>query len=136
MKKLILSIFLGIVAACPVLTVTAAPPIGFGQVIDNLDGQKNTKLHVEEYWKSIKGQEVTWSGDVTDVDGSSSKAKLYLADKSRPLYDGYNIIVTTSDVAKASNIKKGQRVRFKGILDDYNSKKPGAVIKLKEAQIL
>jgi hypothetical protein len=136
MKKLILSIFLGIIAACPVLTVTAAPSIGFGQVIDNLDGQKNTKLHVEEYWKFIKGQEVTWSGEVTDVDGGSSKAKLYVADKSRPLYDGYNIIVTTSDVSKASNIKKGQLVRFKGILDDYNSKKPGAVIKLKEAQIL
>lgn len=135
MKKLILSIFLGIVAAYPVLSVNAAP-IAFGQVVDNLDGIKNTKLHSEQYWKTIKGQEVTWSGEVTDVDGGSSKAKVYVADKSRPLYNGYNVIVTTSDVSKASNLKKGQRVRFKGVLDDYNSKKPGAVVKLKEAQIL
>lgn len=136
MKKLLfLSIFLGIVMASPVFTVTAAP-IVFGQVVDGLDGQKNTKLHVEEYWKSIKGQEVTWSGEVTDVDGGSSKARVFVADKSRPLYKGYNIIVTTFDVAKAANLKKGQRVRFKGILDDYDSKKPGAVVKLKEAQIL
>jgi hypothetical protein len=104
--------------------------------VDNLDQRKNTKLHTQEYWKSVKGQEVTWSGEIHDVDGGSSKAKIYVIDKSRPLYKGYNIVVITGDVTKAITLKKGQRIKFKGLLSDYDQKDAGAVVEIKEAMIL
>ncbi len=136
MKKIVFSLFITLLVAAPIFTATAEPAPSFAQIVDHLDGNKNTKLHVQEYWKGIKGQEVTWTGEVYDVQGGSSKAKVYVADKSRPLHKGYNIVVITHDISKAANLKKGQRFRFKGILEDYDSKNPGAVIELKEAQIL
>ena len=119
-----------------VVSAHAASGPSFGTVVDNLDVRKSTKLHVREYWKSIQDQQVSWSGDAWEVQGGAkSRVKLYLADKSRPLYKGYNIIVTSSDVDKAANIKKGQRVRFTGTLRAYNSKRAGAVIEISEATL-
>jgi hypothetical protein len=135
-KKLFRSIA-AVMAAVVTVAVWAAAPASFGQLVDNLDPRKNTKLHAKEYWKNVKGAEVTWTGEVVDVDsGGSSKAKIYVADKSRPLYKGYNIVVITGDIAKASAVKKGQRLRFKGLLDDYDQKDAGAIVELKEAMIL
>lgn len=133
MKRILFSLLVGITLSLPSV---AAQNVAYGELVDNLDLRKNTKLHVTEYWKTVRGSEVTWSGEVVDVKGGSSKVKLYVADKSRPLYKGYNIIVTSSDASKAANLKKGQRVRFKGVLDDYSAKKPGAVIEVVEAQLL
>lgn len=114
----------------------AAQSPSFGAVIDNLDLRKNTKLAVREYWRSIQDQQVSWSGDAYDVQGGAkSRVKLYLADKSRPLYKGYNIVVTSHDVEKAAKIKKGQRVRFTGTLRDYSAKRAGAVIEIADAQL-
>jgi hypothetical protein len=135
MKNIFRSVTLA-ASALAVIAVWAAGPASFGQLVDNLDQRKNTKLHTQEYWKTVKGQEVTWSGEVVDVDGGSSKAKIYVVDKSRPTYKGYNIVVVTSDVAKAMTIKKGQKLRFKGLLDDYDRKDAGAVVELKEATVL
>jgi hypothetical protein len=101
-----------------------------------LDPHKNTKLHAKEYWKNVKGVEVAWSAEVVDVDSSGSSAKIYLADKSRPLYKGYNIVVVTGDVAKAANLRKSQKLRFKGLLDSYDQKDAGAVVEIKEAMLL
>jgi hypothetical protein len=110
--------------------------LSFTTVVDNLDLRKNTKLHVREYWKSIQDQQVSWSGEAYDVQGGAkSRVKVYVADKSRPLYKGYNIVVTSNDVEKAANIKKGQRVRFTGTLHDYNARRAGAVIEITEAQL-
>src|SRR5689334_16046575 len=89
------------------LNAVAAQSLTFVQVVDNVDERKQTKLHAQEFWKSVKSQEVTWSGEVVEVKGGSSKAKVYLADRSRPTYDGYNIIVTTTDVNKAANLSRG-----------------------------
>lgn len=118
------------------LGALAAQSVTFTAVIDNLDLKKNTKLHASEYWKSVRDQSVTWSGETYDVQGGKrSVVKLFLADKSRPLYKGYNIIVTTTDVEKAAAIKKGQRVRFTGTLRDYNAKRSGAVIEVVDASL-
>lgn len=117
-----------------VAPVGAAAPT-FGQVVDGVDGSKNTKLAAKENWKKYKGQEVNWSGVVYQVDTKGSKeAVVYVADKSRPLYKGYNIKAITTDLEKAANFKKGQAIRFKGYIDDFDSKNPGAVVELKETQ--
>ncbi len=134
MKKTMLAavlMFAGWIAA-----TGAAPDLGFNHVYDNLSARNNTTLHVKEYWKEIKGTEVTWAGEAVDVDGGSSKAKIYVADKSRPTYKGYNIIFVTHDIPKAANVKKGQKIRFKGILKDYDQKDAGVVIELSETNIL
>ena len=118
------------------LSVHAAD-LGFATVIDNLDLRKNTKLHVQEYWKGIVGQTVQWSGEAVDVQGGKrSRVKVFIADKSRPLYKGYNIVVVTHDVEKAANIKKGQKVKFSGQLNEFNAKRAGAVIEISDAQLL
>lgn len=119
------------------LSVMGIAPVGaagpsFAEVVDGVDGSKNTKLAAKENWKKFKGQEVSWSGVIHQVDSKGSKeAKVYVADKSRPLYKGYNIELITSDIEKAAGFKKGQTVRFKGIIDDFDSKDPGAVVELK-----
>lgn len=119
-----------LLSAMGITPVSAGPT--FAEVVDGVDGSKNTKLAAKENWKKFKGQEVSWSGVIHQVDSKGSKeAKVYVADKSRPLYKGYNIELITSDIEKAAGFKKGQTVRFKGIIDDFDSKDPGAVVELK-----
>ena len=113
----------------------AAAGPGFAQVFDGVDENKNTKLAAKQFWKDVKGKEVNWGGVVRDVKGDETKAKIYVADNSRPLHDGYNIIVYTHDSQKAAKLKKGQQIRFKGMLDDFDGKKSGAILEVKEATI-
>lgn len=87
----------------------------FNELEDNLDTDKNTKVSVKEYWKKVKGQEVSWTGNVVDVTSGKNRYKISVkaGNKSRP-----NIVLLTSDSA-AATLKKGQSVRFKGSLHTY-----------------
>jgi len=137
MNKVMTTLLAAVLAMSVTLAATAQQSLSFTTVVDNLDLRKNTKLHAREYWKSIQDQQVTWAGEAYDVQGGAkSRVKIYIADKSRPLYKGYNIVVTTNDVEKAANIKKGQRVRFTGALHDYNARRAGAVFEITDAQLL
>ena len=134
MSKIILATVCALMLSGAGLPTAFAAPT-FGQVVDGVDGSKNTKLAAKENWKNFKGQEVSWSGTVYQIDTKgSSEAVIYVADRSRPLYKGYNIRITTGDLAKAAGFKKGQTIRFKGYIYDFDSKNPGAVVKLKNAQ--
>ena len=154
-KLLVLSAFLAVLVGCQqkeapktaaptpkaaqttIYAASATAPAGsFAEVVDNMDLRKQTKLKTKEYWQKVKGTEVTWSGAVYDVQGDSSKAKVYVADKSRPLHSGYNIAVVTHDIEKAANLKKGQSLRFKGNLDDFRNKSAGGIVTVVNAQIL
>jgi hypothetical protein len=137
MKKLTLIVATTLLSVSTLgsLSALAADSMGFGVVVDNLDVRKNTKLHVREYWKSIVNQSVSWSGEVYDVKASRSKVQVLVADKSRPLYKGYNIVVNTRDVSAAADLKIGQRVRFTGTLHEYKAEREGAVLQLAEAQL-
>jgi hypothetical protein len=114
----------------------AAPAGSFGNLLDNMNPRKQTKLYVKEYWKKVKGTEVTWSGVVQDVKGGSSKAKVYVADKLSPLHSGYNIVLVTHDIDKAASLMKGKSLRFTGSLSDFRSKSVGGIVTLTNAQIL
>jgi hypothetical protein len=111
----------------------AAAGLSLGQVVDAVDGAKNTKAAAKANWANFKGQEVSWAGTVVNVDGKPGKYRVFVADRSRPLYDGYNIRCLTSE-EKAEGMKRGQQVRFKGTLYKFNPKSPGAVIDLKDVQ--
>jgi hypothetical protein len=127
------------VAVAMALSSTAfAAEIGsYPSVVEHLSVSKNTQLHVREYWKSSQGQEATWSAEVIDVQGGrKGRVKILAADKSQPTYKGYNIVLVSSDVAKAADMKRGQKIRFKGNLKDYAQKDAATVIELSEVQIL
>lgn len=133
MKKAVAA---GLLAVWAVVTVPVfAAGLSFGQVVDSVEEGKNTKLAAKENWNKVKGTEVSWSGTVHDVKGGSSRARIYVADRSRPVYKGYNIAVVTTDVAKAATLKKGMKIRFTGRLDDFRTKRGGAIIEVDDARI-
>lgn len=129
---LILTLLLGAGAVAD----SMAAGVTFGQVVDGVDTSKNTKLSSKEYWSKVRDQEVTWAGEVYEVQGGKSRAKVYVADRSRPLYKGFNIVLVVNDLSRATKLRKGQHIRFKGRLDDFKSKRAGAVIELSDGQIL
>ena len=132
MKHLIVSVALAVA-----LLPAAVPAAGltFPEVVDAVDRNAHTKLNIKDYWGEVRGKEVTWSGVVYDVEPGKSHVRILVTDKSRPLYHGYNIRVYTQDRTKASNLKRGQRIQFRGLLHNYHSKDAGAVIDVNEATV-
>ncbi|GAB4489100.1 MAG: hypothetical protein OHK006_20360 [Thermodesulfovibrionales bacterium] len=106
----------------------AAAELGFGQVVDNLDLHKNTKLHVREYWDGVRGRGLSSSGTVVDVRGGRGRAQVIVANKSRRLVRGHNIVLVVNDEERAARLRKGQQVRFRGVLHDYRSARHGGVV--------
>lgn len=113
----------------------AAASYGFGAVIDNLDRRKVTKLHAQEYCKHARGADVSWSGKVYDVKGGRRSAKVYVANPSRPIYRGYNIVAVTDDLERAAKVHKGESVRVKGQISRCTLKDNGAIIEVENAAI-
>jgi hypothetical protein len=114
----------------------AGADITLGQIVKGVSGEGNTKLAAQAYWKTVDEQEVTWSGEVVEVKGGRNEANVYVADKSQPLYKGYNIVVKTNDVEKAASLRKGQSIRFSGELENYKVKRVGAVVTVRKARLL
>lgn len=122
-----------------VLFTPAVPAAGltFAAVVDQLKPDKMTKLELKETWKKNKGQEVTWSGTVVDVKDGKKQAKVYVLDNSRKNYNGYNITLAVKDKDAAAKLKRGQQIRFKGSLHDFDPHNNGSIsIDLRHAQIL
>jgi len=107
----------------------------FGTVIDNLDRRKVTKLHAQEYCKDARGADVNWVGKVFDVKGGRRGAKIYVANASRPVYRGYNIVAVTDDVDAAAKVRKGEQVRVKGQISRCTLKDNGAIIEVDNATV-
>ncbi len=109
----------------------------FESVYDNLNPKENTDLHIRAFWKKVNGIEVVWEGDVHDVKGGRGKAKIFLTFSGRPSEKGFNMLLTSYDVSKAAELKKGQHIRFSAIL--YNYKRTGSsglVLYLDNAEIM
>jgi hypothetical protein len=132
------------VAASPEPPLSPAPtadvntrPAGFGEFVERVDCKTNTKLASKSNWALLKGVQVSWSGEVADVKASRGRAEVYIANRQKPLYRGYNIILVTYNLEKAALLKKGQSVKFSGLPERYSCR-PGVptVITLKSGQIL
>ena len=107
----------------------------FGTVIDNLDRRKVTKLHAQEYCKDAKGSEISWSGKVYDVKAGRRSAKVLVANSSRPIYRGYNIVAVVDDLDAAAKLRKGQQVRVGGQISRCTLKDTGAIIEIDGATV-
>lgn len=125
----------GAMAALLAATAATAGSYEFGTVIDNLDRRKVTKLAAQEYCKEAKGNDVSWSGKVYDVKGGRRNAKILIANSSRAIYRGYNIVAVTDDLDAAAKVKKGQQVRVKGRISRCQLKDTGAIIELDGAEV-
>ncbi|MEE9523366.1 MAG: hypothetical protein V3V59_01285 [Thermodesulfovibrionales bacterium] len=109
----------------------------FESVYDNLNPKENTDIHIKAFWKKVDGIEVIWEGDVHDVKGGRGRAKIYLDHADRPSKKGFNMLLTTYDMSKAIELKKGQHIRFSAIL--YNYKRTGSsgiILYLDNAEIM
>lgn len=100
----------------------------FGEVVDMLDQTKNTSLAVKTNWQELKGQEVNWSGKVVNVKGGRGRAEILSANKGRPTYKGYNLVLETYDMTGAGDLKIGQTIKFKGIINDFKGKRGNPII--------
>lgn len=130
-----LSAIIGALTASLIGTAAGAASYEFGTVIDHLDRRKVTKLHAQEYCKDAKGADVSWSGKVYDVKGGRNRAKIFVANGSRPIYRGYNIVAVSDDVDAAARVKKGQQVRVQGRISRCTLKDKGAIIELGNASV-
>lgn len=119
-------IFLSIFIAGTALALT------FDEIKTNLDPNKNTKIAMKEYWKSIEGTEVSWSGNVFDVKGGRGKYKVYI--KVGKTVNPNVVLVTSDD--KASNLKKNQAIKFRGRLANYKGWLGRLTIELTDGEIL
>lgn len=124
-KKISLSLALVLILAS---IAFAANQLSFKEVADNLNLTKKTSLYVKTYWQEIMGQEVYWIGKVVNVKGGKGKADIFIADKDKPLYKGYNIVLETFDLEGAGKLEIGQSLKFKGLLSDYKGKQGHPVI--------
>ena len=102
--------------------------LSFTEVVDNLDLTKHTSLAVKNYWKQIKGIEVTWKGRVNNVKGGRGKAQILVANKERRTYKGYNIVLVTYNLEAAAEIELNQKILFTGYIYDYKGRKENPII--------
>ncbi len=108
--------------------VSADEGPGFMEVVGHMDLTKNTSLHTDTYWNSMLGTTVSWNGIVKDVKGGRGKAVVYVANKSKRLYKGYNIVLTTFDKEGASKLGLNKTVKFSGQLTKCKNKKGRPII--------
>ncbi|MBN1864601.1 MAG: protein kinase [Victivallales bacterium] len=112
--------------------IPPAPPDplenAFREFADNLDLTKNTKLSVQEHWKKVRGQEISFVGKLVNVKGGWGKAELHVACPNRMIHKGFNAILVTPDRDTASNLKLGENIRFKGNVYNYKPYSTGLVM--------
>ena len=58
------------------LPAAQAAGIAYGALVDQLRIENKTKAELKETWKKHKGQEVTWSGTVAEVNTGKKNAKV------------------------------------------------------------
>ena len=132
-----LAVVLGIGLALGLASCSQEPGRSLSDVFDNVDLQKNTKLHVEEYWKTVNGQEYKAAGRVVDVRRDRGGAEVFVAVKSRMTFRDYNVVLEVPDVSQAADLKRRQDIRFRGVLSNYRSDRDGgSILTLKGAEIL
>ncbi|MEJ2545286.1 MAG: hypothetical protein P8Y99_14555 [Calditrichaceae bacterium] len=136
----IIIVFIALLVMNPTLLAQNAQndaTLSFVDVVDNLDQTKHTSLYVKNYWKKIKGDEVTWQGIVYNVKGGRGKAQILVANKERKTYKGYNIVLVTYNLDTAAGLKLNQEIKFTAFIYNYKGRRGNPIIMyLDEAVII
>ena len=135
MRTTLLSVILALFFIMPPCGA-AAQKLSFEEIVDNLDQAKQTSLHVKMYWQENQGRDVTWTGVVSNVKGGRSRAEIYVANRARQTYKGFNIVLETFDLQRAAQLKIGDTIRFTGRLNNYKGRRGRpVVVYLTEVQV-
>lgn len=131
-------IMVGTFGAAILMAASCGRPFkALDHVFENLDLQKNTKLHVEEYWKTINGKDYTAAGRVVDVRRDREGAEVFVAVPSRITFHDFNVVLTVPDVSHAAALSRQQNVTFKGFLNNYKSdRNGGTVLYMRNVEVL
>lgn len=119
----------------------ARPPaadrsLDFKHVAEHLDLTKYSKHEIKEYWQSIRGKRVFWSGTVYQAKTSGRGFKILVENRNALTRSGYNIVLVKKGPTDIGDIAKGTDIRFSGVLYDIHaSKGTGPVIVLVDVRI-
>ncbi len=94
-----------------------------------------SEFQKENLWKKYEGLEVCWSGEATEIhQGIFNSVSLLVRMNSDTFTFDVSVDLKPNQFEKALEIQKGQRVKFKGILESYG----GAITatRLKNGEIL
>jgi len=87
------------------------------EILRNLDLDKNTKAHIQDYVKETKGKTVNGKGKVIDVTkgrGGEFRVRVKTEGDIPPAARGeYNVTLIT-EKPDAANLKKGDKIKFEG----------------------
>ena len=83
-----------------------------------------TELQKKEHWKNYKGKKVRWSGVVSSVGETFGRLQLQVKLNPNTFTSDVLVALKDSSSSDALKLKKGDRVTFEGILDDWGSLMP------------
>lgn len=141
-RAILTFLFMALASTSTLAQEHAAAPseaLRFEDVVDNLDKTKNTDLHVKEYWKSVKGQEMSSSGTLLEAKPKmfGKGATISLLNESRVAIKDVNIVLEIDNVASAANLKPNDTITFSGSLKSYQGGEgKGTRLTLDKAEIL
>ena len=131
MPKLFITLMTAALLAMPVWSDDAKDDKeAFVKMMDSIDlnGPRNTSLSIKTNWTNLKGQEATFTATVVDVKGGRGKVQIYARKDGKPLYKGYNIILTSFDEMGAAKLRKGDTFTFKGMYEDKKQRRGGPLV--------
>lgn len=107
-------------------------PFGFQTTwswFDSIYGIKSkaTDLKKAEVWKSIKGKTVLWTGEVTSVNEMFGALTLQVRMNSNTLVSDLLIRMKKDQRNRALALSKGDRITFRGVLDDWGMLMPSTL---------
>jgi hypothetical protein len=111
--------------------------ITFEKVVEGLDGQKNTQLFVQQFWKNVFGKELVSSGEVVDVRPAKGQAEVQVCNKAKPCAERLNLRLIVPMQSQAAVLRRGQQINFKGYIESYRPCRGGGIIlTLKNVELL
>jgi hypothetical protein len=135
MKTTIISTLMALlclaISSCNKNDSTATIPNNDGDFVkycEDLNTAKQTQIYVKEHWKKLINKEVVWTGKVYDAKSSRSSATIYIDKEERPAYKGYNITLQVADMEMAGELKKRQKIKFRGQISNYKDQRGGIII--------
>lgn len=117
MRRLCINLSM-VLLAMLIITGTASA-IDIGQIIHKINPDHTTRDSREDYWKTMKGKQVVWTGKVHDVLGGFRGVYKVFVQVGRSEVGKYNVILTVKDQPRIARLKDGTTIRFTGNLQRY-----------------